>query len=69
MNSNRLARLGGDFDGDMMASMVVYSDEALQEQRSYLKTKAAYADPRGGLLASAAVPTVELVVLNMLGRV
>lgn len=69
VNSNRLARLGGDFDGDCMASMLVYSDEALQEQHAYLKTKAAYADPRGGLLASAAVPTVELVVLNMLGRV
>ncbi len=69
VNTGRLSGLAADFDGDTMSSTLVYSDEALQEQRAYLKSKAAFADPRGGLLASAAVPTVELVVLNMLGRV
>lgn len=51
-----------------MAATCIYSDEALAEQRQYLNSKTAFADPRGGLRASSAVPTIELVVLNMLGR-
>lgn len=69
VNSTRLAGLGGDYDGDTMSATAIYSDEALQEQKAYLTKKTAYVDPRGGLRASSAIPTIELVVLNMLGRV
>lgn len=69
INSARLQGLGGDFDGDTTACTAVYSDEAVAEIRRYLTTKSAFADPRGGLRASAAIPTIELVTLNMLGRV
>lgn len=68
INAARLSGLGGDFDGDMTVCQAVYSDEAVAELKNYLTTKNAFADPRGGLRASSAVPTVELVVLNMLGR-
>ncbi len=68
VNSTRLKGLGGDFDGDMCSFTAIYSDEAVAEQRQYLGSKNAYADPRGGLRASSAVPTIELVSLNMLGR-
>lgn len=69
VNSARLAGLTADYDGDAMSATCVYSDEALEEQRNYLNSKTAYADPRGGLRASSAVPTIELVALNMLGRI
>ena len=69
VNIARLAGLGADHDGDTVASSAVYSDEAVAELKHYLTTKSAFADPRGGLRASAAVPTIELVALNMLGRV
>ena len=69
VHSSRLRGLTADHDGDAMSLTAIYSDEAVEEQKRYLSSKKAYADPRGGLRASAAVPTIELVVLNMLGRV
>lgn len=69
VNSTRLAGLGADFDGDTCSLSCIYSDEAIAEQKAYLNSKNAFADPRGGLRASSAVPTIELVVRNMLGRV
>lgn len=69
INTTRISGLNADYDGDTMSATCMYSDEALEEQRNYLNSKMAFADPRGGLRASSAVPTIELVVLNMLGRV
>lgn len=65
--STRLAGLGADFDGDTSSLNAVYSDEAVAEVKAHLNSKAAYVDPRGGLRASAAVDTVELVLRNMTG--
>lgn len=69
INSTRLKGMGGDFDGDQTSATAVMTDEAIDELRRHLKSKRAYADPRGGLKASSALPTIELVALNMLGRV
>lgn len=62
--SARLAGLVADFDGDTASANFVYSDEALREIKHMLRTKKAYADPRGGLMASINVDTVALVFRN-----
>lgn len=64
----RLARLGGDFDGDTMSANAIYMDESVEEVRQYLLSKKAYVDAGGGLLASAAVDTVDRVLRNMSGK-
>lgn len=65
--SSRLSGLGADFDGDMSSFSSIYTDEAVKEIHDHLKTKQAYVDPRGGLKASVAVHTVNLVLRNMTG--
>lgn len=64
---SRLAGLGADFDGDTASANLLYSDEAIAEVNSYLATKEAYLDPRGGLKASSNVNTIALVLRNMTG--
>lgn len=65
--SPRLGGLGADFDGDTASLNVVYTNEALDEVRSYLKTKSAYLDPLDGLRASFDIATVNLVMKAMSG--
>ena len=64
---SRLLLLGGDFDGDRMSNNIVLTEEANQEARDYLSKAKAYVNPRGGLLASPIVNTVERVLFNFTG--
>lgn len=63
----RLAGLFGDFDGDTVSVNFLYTQEAIDEVSKYYLTRGAYVDPAGGLRASAAIDTVELVMHNMSG--
>lgn len=65
LQAQRLQGLGGDFDGDTCSFNVVYTEEANAACHSYLNSKNAYADPRGGLKASSATLTAELVLRSM----
>lgn len=67
ISSWRLEGLGADFDGDMATFNAFQTDEANEEVKQYLKSKAAYVDPRGGLRASSSILTIELVLKNMTG--
>lgn len=69
INGTRLKGLGGDFDGDMVSCTAVISDEANNELKTFLTTKNAFIDPRGDLKASSSIPTIDMVALNMLGRI
>jgi hypothetical protein len=63
----RLAKLGGDFDGDMMNCNILYSDEALQEIQEYFTKRRAYVGTDGRFISSTAVHTVDLVLHNLTG--
>lgn len=65
--SARLKGLGADFDGDTASFNGLMSDEANAEIKQYLSTRVAFIDPHNELRASANVPTVALVLLNMTG--
>lgn len=64
----RLGGMGGDFDGDTVSAIFVYSDEALEECHRLLHSRSAYVDPAGGLRTSAATDTLKLVIHNMTGE-
>lgn len=64
---SRLLLLGGDFDGDTMSSNILFTEEAIDEVHEYLSKAVAYVNPRGGLLASPIVETVERVLYNFTG--
>lgn len=66
-HSSRLAGLGGDYDGDTCSANILYTKQAIEEAERYLKSKAAYLDPQGGLRASMNIDTVALVLNNMTG--
>lgn len=65
VHSTRLARLGGDFDGDTVSVSVLMTDEGLEEIKRFMGTREAWVDPRGGMVASVNVDTVALVLKNM----
>ena len=65
---SRLQALGGDYDGDTCSANALYTDEAVEEVKHRLSRAAAYIDPNGGLRGSAAVETVERVLLNFTGE-
>lgn len=55
-------------DGDMMSSNVVTTTDAVKEVHSHLNTVRAYVSPRGELKASAAVDTVQRVLVGLSSR-
>ncbi len=55
-------------DGDMMSSNVVTTTDAVAEVHSHLNTVRAYVSPRGELKASAAVDTVQRVLVGLSSR-
>lgn len=63
----RLAKLGADFDGDMMNCNVVYSDEAVNEVKEYFKKRRAYVGTDGQFISSTNVATTALVLHNLTG--
>lgn len=69
VHPHRLGGLGGDYDGDTVSANVLISQEANSEIDRHLLTRQAHIDPSGGLRASAATDTTELVLFNMTGAV
>lgn len=67
-HSGRLTPLGADFDGDTCSLEVVMSDEATAEIDKLLSQRQAFVNPKGGLVASAGIDTVNLVLKNMTGE-
>lgn len=63
----RLARLGADFDGDMMNCNIAYSDEAVQEVRDYFTKRRSVVGTDGRFTSSTDVFTNELVLHNLTG--
>ena len=53
------------FDGDTSSLNSIMTDEGVQEVYDLFKKKEAWVDPRGGMIASANVDTVALVLKNM----
>jgi hypothetical protein len=53
------------FDGDTSSFNSVMTDEGVEEVTKFLRRKEAWVDPRGGMIASANVDTVALVLKNM----
>jgi hypothetical protein len=66
-HSSRLAGLGADFDGDTVSANCTYSDEAIAELQTHLRTKKAYVGTNGKFLHSTSVSTVSLVLFNLTG--
>lgn len=61
----RLGGMGMDFDGDTGSGNYVFTDEAILEVHALLGKAAAYVNPRGGLLASPCVETVNRMITAM----
>jgi len=66
-HSARLGKLGADFDGDTASGNVTYSDEAINEVKSFLSKKRAYVGTDGRFISSVSVSTVDLVMHNLTG--
>lgn len=66
-HSTRLGGLGADFDGDMVNSPILHSEDAFREIGEYYTKRGAFVGVDGQLLVSADVQTVGLVVANMTG--
>lgn len=64
---SRLAGLGGDFDGDRMSALILYSDEAIAEINDYVHKALAYIRPEGGLLNSVYTDPIQRVLHNITG--
>lgn len=64
---SKLAKLGGDFDGDTMTCNFLYSDESVEEIKDYFRTKKAYLGIDGRFVASTDVSTVALTLHNLTG--
>lgn len=65
---SRIGGLNMDFDGDTGSGNYVYTDEAILEVHVNLGKAAAYINPRGGLLASPCVETVNRMIVAMTRR-
>lgn len=64
-NPIRLVGLGADHDGDMCSANVVQTDEAQEEVTKLMRTRNAYINTNGRLIASANIATAEHVTFNM----
>lgn len=69
VGSTRLARLDADFDGDMVSTPILYTQNAIDEVNNYFTKRVAFVDADGSFLTSAAIHTVNLVVANLTGDV
>ena len=67
VHPSRLALAGGDHDGDTMSGNALYTDEAVEEVQRLLNKASSYVNPRGGLLASPSIESVQRVVMNYTG--
>ena len=53
------------FDGDVMSLNSIYSDEAIEEIKTFMNSKKCYLDPVGNFLRSTAIDTVNYVCYNL----
>lgn len=67
ISPSRLAPLGGDFDGDQVSVVGVYTQDGIAEIDRYLTKRAAYLRAGGGLAFSANIHTVQLTARAMSG--
>lgn len=66
-HSAKLDKAAADFDGDMMSTDALMTEESKDEAREFFKTKRAYVGTDGNFISSTAVHTVELVLHNLTG--
>lgn len=59
---SRLARLGGDFDGDTMSLIILLSDESIDEVNELLSDPNYYLDTAGDLVFSPSTDVIDNVV-------
>lgn len=60
--------LDNKHDGDMMSSNSITTVDGVKEVHDHLNTVRAYVHPKGGLKASAAVDTVDRVLVGLSTR-
>jgi hypothetical protein len=53
------------FDGDTVSVNVAYTEQSIREIDEYFESRRAHVNPSGGLRASAAIDTTELVLHNI----
>lgn len=63
----RLAKLGGDFDGDMMNLNIGYTEETRAEVKKFLKSRRAYVGTDGRFISSTSTFTANLLMHNLTG--
>jgi hypothetical protein len=61
----RLKKLGADFDGDTGSGVVPISDEAIRENRNFMKMKKAYVNTDGKPIASINTSLLEMIFYNL----
>lgn len=60
-----LAGLGGDFDGDVLSNIVLFTEESLAEVEKYNREKRAYVGPDGNLRYPVEYDTISFVCYNL----
>lgn len=68
IHPSRLGAAGADHDGDMMSANGLTTKDGVKEIHDHLNTVKAYVHPSGGLRASAAVDTVDRVLVALSTR-
>ena len=66
-SSSRLAGLGADFDGDTASANIPYTDEAIEENRIFLNSKACYVNSDGRLTYDNNTDTIKFVLKVLTG--
>ena len=67
VDHSRLAGLSADFDGDTVSGIALYTEDAIKEIDSYLKSPEAYLKPGGGILNNPYTDPIQRVIFNMTG--
>lgn len=67
VDHSRLAGLNADFDGDTVSGIALYTEDAIKEIDSYLKSPEAYLKPGGGILNNPYTDPIQRVIFNMTG--
>lgn len=62
VNINHLKNLGGDFDGDVLSLVVLYTEESIREIDKYLNSKEGYLTQAGDLIDSNADDNIDIVM-------
>lgn len=66
--ANRLARLGGDFDGDMMSLIVLFTEESKATVKKKLASRNFYVGTDGQMSFSVVTDTVKFLMKSLTGK-